>query len=272
MQKLFVLLITVCLVAAVAAFAQEEQRAQKPKPIYNMLLKPQGSTTPGGNLSSLVIFLADQLERNVDRKTQFQPIVITTFVNLDNLKETSRLGRMLSENLMHEMHVRRWSIIDFRLVSHLLITESGEFSLARDLKKIKETHRVGGLVTGTYLITNNTVFVNARFMDTDTGMVLSTGQVAIPTEGIEPLLYNAAQRGMTIKGASDIPAPEDMRKLIDEDVRKRVQDEMKRVHDDLKMRLTTEMKLLIEDEVEKSRKSPLTHSKVKVKKKNIPEK
>lgn len=271
MRKLLIVLIMVFLVAAGAVSAQEEQPAQNPKPIYTMLLKPQGSATPAGNLNALVTFLADQLERNVDKKAQHQPIVITTFVNLDNLRETSRLGRLLSENLMHEMHVRRWSIVDFRLVSNLLITESGEFSLARDMKKIKETYRVGGIVTGTYLITNDTVMVNARFMDTDTGMVLSTGQVAIPTEGNELLLYNAPHRGMSIKGASELPAGDDMRKLIDDDVRKRVQEEMKRVHDDLKMRLTTEMRLLVEDEVEKSKQSAKAVPKGKAKKK-VPEK
>ncbi|HSW62724.1 MAG TPA: FlgO family outer membrane protein [Dissulfurispiraceae bacterium] len=271
MRKMLAVLIMGFLVAAGAVSAQEEQPAQKPKPIFNMLLKPQGSVTPTGNLNALVIFLADQLGRNVDKKPQFQPIVITTFVNLDNLRETSRLGRLLSENLMHEMHVRKWSIVDFRLVSNLLITESGEFSLARDIKKIKETYRVGGIVTGTYLITNDTVMVNARFMDTDTGMVLSTGQVAIPTEGNELLLYNAPQRGMSIKGASELPAGDDIRKWIDDDIRKRVQEEMKRTHDDLKMRLTTEMSLLVEDEVEKSKQSAKASPKAGAKKK-IPEK
>ena len=47
------------------------------------------SNTPSGVYKSGIIFLADQLERNVDPQEKTRPMVVTSFASLDNLQETS---------------------------------------------------------------------------------------------------------------------------------------------------------------------------------------
>ncbi|HIJ59082.1 MAG TPA: hypothetical protein HPP56_00485 [Nitrospirae bacterium] len=161
-------------------------------------LKIINSRTPTGNLNSLIIFLADQLERNVDMKYIQNPVVITSFPNLDKMKETSNLGRLISESLMHELQIRRWSVIDVRLVKDIIINEEGEFSISRDIKKLRDSYKISGVVTGTYSFTNDSIIVNARAIDIDTGVVKSSGQIAIPIDGIESLLFSS-QSVKTIK-------------------------------------------------------------------------
>jgi TolB-like protein len=164
-------------------------------------LKIINSRTPTGNLNSLIIFLADQLERNVDLKYIQNPVVITSFPNLDKMKETSNLGRLISESLMHELQIRRWSVIDVRLVKDIIINEEGEFSLSRDIKKLRDSYKISGVVTGTYSFTNDSVIINARAIDIDTGIVKSSGQVAVPLDGIESLLFSSqALQPMRIVG------------------------------------------------------------------------
>lgn len=145
------------------------------------------SKTEVGNLNSLCIFLADQLERNMDKKMQKRPMIVTTFTNLDNIKETSSLGRVLAENLMHELQIRGFSVLDIRLVKDIIINESGEFSLSRDIQKIKDNFRIGMVTTGTYTVIDDTVIVNSRVIDVDTGIVVSSGQLAMKV--IDSLLF-----------------------------------------------------------------------------------
>lgn len=180
------------------------QQIQKPMPIPQLEVRERiplkiiNSRTATGNLNALIIFLADQLERNLDAKYVQNPVVITSFPNLDKMKETSNLGRLIAENLMHELQLRRWSVIDVRLVKDIIINEEGEFSISRDIKKIRDSYKIAGVVTGTYSFTNDSVIVNARAIDIDTGIVKSSAQIAIPIDGIESLLFNS-QALQTIK-------------------------------------------------------------------------
>ncbi|MBF0539236.1 MAG: hypothetical protein HQL03_13390 [Nitrospirae bacterium] len=161
------------------------------------------SANPMGNLNANMIFLADQLQRNVDMHDVNLPLIITSFQNLDDLKETNRLGRLIAESLIHEFQVRRWTVIDIRLVTDVIMNDSGEFSLSRDIKKVKDLYNVGAIVTGTYSIAEDCIVVNARLMNINTGVVQSSGQVAIPFGGLESLLQKYTQpKGMKIRGES----------------------------------------------------------------------
>ncbi|KJU81671.1 conserved hypothetical protein, secreted [Candidatus Magnetobacterium bavaricum] len=177
------------------------QRPYTRKVVEPVLLDVYRSANPMGNLNANMIFLADQLQRNVDMHDVNLPVIVTSFQNLDNLKETNRLGRLMAESLIHEFQVRRWTVIDIRLVTDVIMNDSGEFSLSRDIKKVKDLYNVGAIVTGTYSIAEDCIVVNARLMNINTGVVESSGQIAIPFGGIESLLQRYTQpKVMKIKG------------------------------------------------------------------------
>jgi TolB-like protein len=157
------------------------------------------SITPEGNLNSRVIFLADQLVRNIDNRFRYEPVVVTTFVNLDNMKETSSLGRLIAENLIHELQVRGWKVFDIRLARDIVVKPQGEFSITRDIKNIRNYYRVNSVITGTYAITSNSVIVNARIIDVKSGVVVSTGQIVLPIEDVSSLLSDRSASGSTIR-------------------------------------------------------------------------
>ncbi|KJU86225.1 conserved hypothetical protein, secreted [Candidatus Magnetobacterium bavaricum] len=177
------------------------QRPYTRKFVEPLMLDIYRSANPMGNLNANMIFLADQLQRNVDMHDVNLPVIVTSFQNLDNLKETNRLGRLMAESLIHEFQVRRWTVIDIRLVTDVIMNDSGEFSLSRDIKKVKDLYNVGAIVTGTYSIAEDCIVVNARLMNINTGVVESSGQIAIPFGGIESLLQRYTQpKVMKIKG------------------------------------------------------------------------
>jgi len=154
-------------------------------------LQMEQNRTPAGRFNALIVSLADQLERNADRKILGNTFIVTSFGNLNKLSETTGLGRLIAENLIHELQIRKWQVYDVRLTKDLLINESGEFSLSRDIKKIRETYKVGGIVTGTYVVADYSIIVNARSMDINTGVVASSGRISLPVDGFtDALLFN----------------------------------------------------------------------------------
>lgn len=148
--------------------------------LVNEPLPIHRSRTVAGNFNAMMIFLADQLERNVDRKVLGNTFIVSTFSDLNKLNDTSPLGRLIGEDVIHEMQVRKWRVFDVRLTRDIVINEAGEFSLSRDIKKIRDTYKIGGVITGTYSVAENNIIINARAIDIDTGLVASSAQVQIP--------------------------------------------------------------------------------------------
>ena len=81
-----------------------------------------------GVINQLVSTLSDQLTQNKNF-TNFKSakIAITSFVCLDDLKATSRLSNILSENLIHEMQIRGYQVIDFKTMDNIKIDARGDF-------------------------------------------------------------------------------------------------------------------------------------------------
>jgi TolB-like protein len=100
-------------------------------------------------------------------------------VNLNDLSETSPFGRLVGEHLIHELQVRGWPVSDIRLSKDLIINGSGEFSLSRDLKRIRELMPAVNVVTGTYMSTRDGVLLNIRVLNLETGRIVSTAQTRL---------------------------------------------------------------------------------------------
>jgi len=141
------------------------------EPILN---HPSG--IPSGLFNSGVIFVAEQLDRNASSDDRQLPTVFNTIVDLNNLSETSSFGRLVGEHLIHELQVRGWPVSDIRLSKNLIINDSGEFSLSRDLKRIRDLMPAVNVVTGTYTSTRDGVLVNVRVLNLETGRIVSSAQ------------------------------------------------------------------------------------------------
>ncbi len=183
-------------VASVATIEPQERY------VVNEQIKVASSQTAAGRFNSQMIFMADQIERNVDRKSLENTFIVTSFTNLNKLSETTPFGRLVAENLIHELQVRKWKVFEVRLTRDVIINETGEFSLSRDIQKLKSMYKVGGIVTGTYSVVNGHVIVNARVIDIDSGLVASSAQAHMPTNWFtESLLFNDDNlRSMRIVG------------------------------------------------------------------------
>jgi TolB-like protein len=122
-------------------------------------------------------FLADQIDGHY-RGTSTGPIGVTTFVNIDDLYTTSTFGRMVGEQLMSELTMKGYDVIELRHSDALqFLSDGGEFALSRDLAVIRRERDLAGLIVGTYVVSPDRVYLNARLVDPSTSMVLSAGSV-----------------------------------------------------------------------------------------------
>lgn len=195
----------------VAPIAGSTSASTKLKPYQRYVVSEpieiQPSNSAPGQFNARMIFLADQLERNVDRKNLNNTFIVTSFTNLNRLSETTSFGRLASENMIHELQIRKWMVFEVRLTRDVIINETGEFSLSRDIKKLKDQYKIGGIVTGTYSVAGNNIIVNARVIDINTGIVVSSAQTHMPVNWFtDNLLFSEDQlRPMKIVGNDDTP-------------------------------------------------------------------
>lgn len=105
------------------------------------------------------------------------PILITTFVNNDNLKETSRFGRTLQEHITSHLVGLGYTANELKLRDTLLMQErSGETMLSRNLQEInaKQSLSAQAILVGTYSYTNRTMYISARLINPKNRNIISS--------------------------------------------------------------------------------------------------
>ena len=146
------------------------------------------SHSDAGTMNQLISALSAQLTTNKNfPDVQTSAIAITSFVSLDDLASTSRLSNLISENLIHEMQVRGYKVIDFKTMDTIKINTSGDFLFSRDVAKLRKSLNIDYALTGTYVKYRTGTVINARIICLKTHVVLSSAQILIPRRVVKRL-------------------------------------------------------------------------------------
>jgi TolB-like protein len=147
-----------------------------------------------GHVNQLVKFIADQLSANKDLKNiENSSIAIASFVNMQNLKETNKLGNILSENLMHDMQVRGFKVLDFKMMPSLKVGKKGDYIFSRNTKQLAKNVNINYVLTGTYTNFKDGCAINARLLDLKTKVIVSTAQAFVPKDTLQSILVDDDQ-------------------------------------------------------------------------------
>lgn len=148
-----------------------------------------GGTTASATLNQVSTFLANQLANNRDIKNVSDSrIAVASFVNLDNLDETNKLGMELAENLMHEMHVRGFGVVDFKTREALKVKANGDFVFSRDINELRKQYNIHYFLSGTISRNVDGAVINARLVQADTSLVVSTAQGFLAARDLQRIL------------------------------------------------------------------------------------
>jgi len=140
--------------------------------------------------------LAHQIDRYY-RGSAPGPIGVTTFVNIDDLYASSTFGRMVGEQLMSELAMKGFDVVELRHADALqFLDTSGEFALSRDVRSVRQHRNLAAVVVGTYVVSPERVYVNARLIEPSTSLILSAGSVEMSkTRELAKLLRGGGMPG-----------------------------------------------------------------------------
>jgi TolB-like protein len=140
-------------------------------------------------INNIVNNLGTQLSKNNNKMYNNSKIAITSFVLLDNINKSSKIGRILSENLIHELQTRGYSIIDFKTRNDIKITPNGDFLFSTNIEELRHNHNIGFVLSGTMSKFQTGIEVNARILNINTHEVVSSGKVWIPNKLVNKIDY-----------------------------------------------------------------------------------
>jgi len=104
------------------------------------------------------------------------PIAYSTFVEIDDFDKTSTFGIILGDSIGEYLSRRGFNVIEtqFREASLLLKKKTGQISLSRDRKHLRENFDIQAVVAGTYkLIDSKSVYISAKLISTVDNSILS---------------------------------------------------------------------------------------------------
>lgn len=102
------------------------------------------------------------------------PVLTSTFVNNDNLEQTSRLGRLLQEHIGARLVQLGYTVREVKLRNTMQIRpKSGEQMLSRNLTLIDADQPAQAIQVGTYSITNRTLHISVRLVNPTNRNIIS---------------------------------------------------------------------------------------------------
>ena len=135
------------------------------------------------SLHTAISDISSQLFKTTNKDLLKDNLVVTSFVLLDNLKDTSKFGRLLGESMISELHSKGFKVSDFRGRDAILVNKNGEFYITRDTKKLKDEMSNANILVGTYSnFDQHSMLVNVRIMNFDTGEVISAAKIVYTSD------------------------------------------------------------------------------------------
>jgi TolB-like protein len=109
------------------------------------------------------------------------PLLVASFVNVDNLNESSTFGRMVSEQISSRFKQLGYTTIEMKLRTTIFIKEgSGEFLLSRELSDISTKHNAQAVVVGTYASASDRVYLTVRIVNAADSTILASYDYNVP--------------------------------------------------------------------------------------------
>lgn len=118
------------------------------------------------------------------------PILTAVLVNIDQLDESSRFGRIVAEHIASRLTQKGYAVVEAKLRGSLFVKQSeGEILLSRELKDISQSHNAQVVVVGTYAVAADYLYVNLKVVSPQDNIVLAAHNYALPiNDNTEALL------------------------------------------------------------------------------------
>lgn len=118
------------------------------------------------------------------------PIMVGTLVNVDRVTESSRLGRIFSEQIAGRMVQRGLRVVELKLRDSVALQrEQGELLLSREVREVSQAQNAQAVVVGTYAVSASVVYISLKLVNPVGNQVIAAHNYAVPAdENVRSLL------------------------------------------------------------------------------------
>jgi TolB-like protein len=119
-----------------------------------------------------------------------RPILVATIVDIDNLERSSTLGRLIAEQAGSRLSQRGYHVKEIKLRNSVVFRErGGEFMLSRDYRTLSARYDAQAVLTGTYAVGKEEIYVNLRMvLASDSRLISSFDYVLRTTRNVASLI------------------------------------------------------------------------------------
>ena len=115
--------------------------------------------------------------------TPGQAMIAASFVNIDDLEQSSSLGRIVSQQVASRFAEKGYPVVEMLLRHSVYIKQrGGEFLLSRQVRDISNEHDAQAVIVGTYAVGRRNVYVTARLIRSTDNRILASYDYALPRD------------------------------------------------------------------------------------------
>lgn len=134
------------------------------------------------NLIDINYKAADALLKGVKLDPRL-PLLVATFVNLNELSESSALGRLCSEQVGSRIAQLGYPVKELKLRENLFMKQSqGALLLSREVHDISQTQAAQAVIVGTYTSSGKMLYISVKLVIPEGNVVLSAHDYAMPID------------------------------------------------------------------------------------------
>lgn len=113
-----------------------------------------------------------------------KPILTATLVNIDDLHQSSRLGRLISEQVASRFAQQGVPVIEMKMRGTIFMQKAeGELLLSREVQDITASHSAQAVVVGTYARAREYVYVTVKVVRSVDHQVIAAHDYVLPLDG-----------------------------------------------------------------------------------------
>lgn len=239
MRSFLILLVAIISLLPAAAFA-ERGSVLPPAPVKIVTL-PELRFEPS-SLSAENFMAADVIAEQMGGKvSRNSPVLITSMVQLNDLRHSSMLGRLVMQQISSRISQFGYKVLESRLKKkYSIIPKEGEFILSRDVSELmKKEYNAQVVLVGSYVPTPYRVYVSIRLLRIADGVVVAAHEYTLKNRrefavllredkdeqrdlwamyNKRPTAYATQERKVKVKKGVRLSAPDMIRPQADGDI------------------------------------------------------
>lgn len=191
------LLIAAAMIPACSIFPSQEDMSQQ---VVKQVIEAKEKSafdkkTLVKNVNHYAKWLVQDLFSHIDSPNNNSAFAVANFALLDSdLKTTNHFGRQLNEAIMHETSRLGFAVFDLKSTGRLQFSEAGDiFWHSENIDELSGNFDINYVITGTMTKHQGGYLINARIIDVNTSILLSSAQIFTPAEVVKAVLSEAPE-------------------------------------------------------------------------------